>query len=147
MKPHPLQGIPSISVLLHWINSIIFYVQKKMTLSKGKKNQKERILLPQFSLWHVFVSRQTVGKIHQPIFRRGWRSTMSSLFALRRWIRDKSEHEEMRPRLENEIEDIKFRLNRGSDLGRFDQFWDDDLLSFFDVSIIMKITINIIPSN
>ena len=53
----------------------------------------------------------------------------------------------MRPRLENEIEDIKFRLNRGSDLGRFDQFWDDDLLSFFDVSIIMKITINIIPSN
>ena len=29
-------------------------------------------------------------------------------------------------RMEKEIEDTKFRLNRGSKLGRFDQFWDDD---------------------
>ena len=27
-----------------------------------------------------------------------------------------------------EVEDAKFRLKRGSDLGRFDQFWDDDTL-------------------
>ena len=31
-------------------------------------------------------------------------------------------------RIENEIEDTKFRLKRGSELGRFDQFWDDDAL-------------------
>ena len=35
---------------------------------------------------------------------------------------------EMRLRIEKEIEDIEFRLKRGSDLGRFDQFWDDDTL-------------------
>ena len=29
-------------------------------------------------------------------------------------------------RMEKEIEDTKFRLKRGSKLGRFDQFWDDD---------------------
>ena len=33
-----------------------------------------------------------------------------------------------RLRLENEIEDIEFRLKRGSDSGQFDQFWDDDVL-------------------
>ena len=31
-------------------------------------------------------------------------------------------------RMQIEIEDAEFRLNRGSDLGRFDQFWDDNLL-------------------
>ncbi|KAF8805288.1 hypothetical protein BYT27DRAFT_7193008, partial [Phlegmacium glaucopus] len=31
-------------------------------------------------------------------------------------------------RMENEIEDTEFRLKRGSELGRFDQFWDDDTL-------------------
>ena len=30
--------------------------------------------------------------------------------------------------IENEIEDTEFRLERGFDLGRFDQFWDDDSL-------------------
>ena len=34
----------------------------------------------------------------------------------------------MRLRITNEIEDIEFRLKRGSDLGGFDQFWDDDNL-------------------
>ena len=33
--------------------------------------------------------------------------------------------EEIRRRMEKEIEDTEFRLKRGSDLGRFDQFWDD----------------------
>ena len=49
-----------------------------------------------------------------------------SLSGLRSQIRDKGE--EIRLRMENEIEDTEFRLKRGSDLGRFDQFWDDDLL-------------------
>ena len=35
---------------------------------------------------------------------------------------------EIRQRMENEMEDIEFRLQRGSELGRFDQFWDDDAL-------------------
>ena len=38
------------------------------------------------------------------------------------------ENEEMRLRMEKEIEDTELRLKRGSDLGRFDQFWDDDTL-------------------
>ena len=37
-------------------------------------------------------------------------------------------NEEIRLRMENEIEDTEFRLRRGSDLGRFDQFWDGDTL-------------------
>ena len=37
-------------------------------------------------------------------------------------------NEEIRRRMEKEIEDTEFRLKRGSDLGRFDQFWDDDTL-------------------
>ena len=40
---------------------------------------------------------------------------------LRRRIRDKG-------RMQIEIEDAEFRLKRGSELGRFDQFWDDDFL-------------------
>ena len=47
-----------------------------------------------------------------------------SLSKLKREIGD--EDEEMRLRLEKEIDDIEFRLKRGSDLGQFDQFWDDD---------------------
>ena len=39
---------------------------------------------------------------------------------LRRWIRDKD-------RMQIEIEDAEFRLKRGSELGRFDQFWDNVL--------------------
>ena len=35
---------------------------------------------------------------------------------------------ENRLRMEKEIDDIEFRLIRGSHLGRFDQFWDDDTL-------------------
>ena len=36
--------------------------------------------------------------------------------------------DETRRRMEKEIEDTKFRLKRGSDLDRFDQFWDYDTL-------------------
>ena len=51
-----------------------------------------------------------------------------SISDLRRQLKD--EDEEIRLRMENEIEDTEFRLKRGSDLGRFDQFWDDDGLLF-----------------
>ena len=36
--------------------------------------------------------------------------------------------EGIRLRMEREIEDTEFRLKRGYELGRFDQFWDDDTL-------------------
>ena len=49
-----------------------------------------------------------------------------SLSILRRQIEYKSE--EFRIRMEREMEDVEFRLKRGSDLGRFDQFWDDHTL-------------------
>ena len=49
---------------------------------------------------------------------------ISSLSDLRTWIGD----DDIRLRMEDEIEDTEFRLKRGSDLGRFDQFWDDNLL-------------------
>ena len=52
---------------------------------------------------------------------------MLSLLELREEIGD-HEDEEIRLRRENEILDTEFRLKRGSDLGRFDQFWDDDRL-------------------
>ena len=42
---------------------------------------------------------------------------------LRREIKDKAK--ESSDRIQIEIEDAEFRLKRGSDLGRFDQFWDD----------------------
>ena len=53
-----------------------------------------------------------------------------SLCNLRREIGDGDGdgEREMHLRMENEMEDIEFRLKRGSDSGRFDQFWDDDLL-------------------
>ena len=39
---------------------------------------------------------------------------------------DRPDHHEIRLRIENEMEDIKFRLKCGFESGRFDQFWDDD---------------------
>ena len=44
------------------------------------------------------------------------------------WLEQDYRMDEICPRLENEIEDIDFRLKRGSELGRFDQFWDDYIL-------------------
>ena len=51
---------------------------------------------------------------------------ISLLSKLRRSIGDKDE--DMRLRIEKEIEDTEFRLKRGSDLRRFDQFWDCNTL-------------------
>jgi hypothetical protein len=45
-----------------------------------------------------------------------------------RWQKSGENDDEIRLRMKNEIEDTEFRLKRGSDLGRFDQFWDDDNL-------------------
>ena len=52
-----------------------------------------------------------------------------SLSDLRRSIGDEDD-DEMGLRLEKEIEDIEFRLKRGSDMGRFDQFWNGDSLFY-----------------
>ena len=49
-----------------------------------------------------------------------------SISQMREWI--EYQNDEIRLRMENEIDDTEFRLKRGSDLGRFDQFWDDDNL-------------------
>ena len=65
--------------------------------------------------------------------RKEWASCISQFFEgvenphlitlpeFRRQIGDKDS-------MQIEIEDVEFRLKRGSELGRFDQFWDDDLL-------------------
>ena len=63
------------------------------------------------------------------LFERVENPYILSLSELRRLIGAKNIDEEMRLRMEKEIEDTEFRLKRGSDLGRFDQFWDDCLLS------------------
>jgi hypothetical protein len=47
---------------------------------------------------------------------------------LRDWIQYRNDSDGICLRMENEFEDTDFRLKRGSDLGRFDQFWDDDIL-------------------
>ncbi|KAF8799324.1 hypothetical protein BYT27DRAFT_7201846, partial [Phlegmacium glaucopus] len=77
--------------------------------------------------------------------QRGWASLISQFFegvktpnsqalsVLSREMRisrtrDTQSRGEVRLRMEKEIEDVEFRLKRGSELGRFDQFWDDNLL-------------------
>ena len=53
-------------------------------------------------------------------------NSISLLSGLRKDIGQ--ENDEIRLRMENEIEDTEFRLKRGADLGRFDQFWDGSML-------------------
>ena len=62
------------------------------------------------------------------IFEGGYKPGLMSLSKLRKRIGAKDIDEEMYLRMKNEIDDTEFRLKRGSDLGRFDQFWDDDTL-------------------
>ena len=52
---------------------------------------------------------------------------LNSISVLKTEIRQ-VKYDEIRLRMEKELEDTEFRLKRGSDLGRFDQFWDDDSL-------------------
>ena len=56
-----------------------------------------------------------------------------SLSRIKKWMdgefhRRRNENGEIRLRMEKEIEDTEFRLKRGSYMGLFDQFWDDDTL-------------------
>ena len=72
--------------------------------------------------WELSISRFFEG-VEEP--------GLIKLSKLMTWINegiDDDERIEMRLRMENEVEDTKFRLERGSELGRFDQFWDDNLL-------------------
>ena len=70
-----------------------------------------------------FLSIQWAKSISQ-LFEGVEKRDLLSLSNLRTSGGDK----EIRLRLEKEIEDTEFRLKRGSDSGRFDQFWDDDTL-------------------
>jgi hypothetical protein len=64
---------------------------------------------------------KSISQIFEGVEKPG----LISLLELRDWIQHRYDSDEMRLRMENEFEDIEFRLKRGSDLGRFDQFWDD----------------------
>ncbi|KAF8804674.1 hypothetical protein BYT27DRAFT_6694882 [Phlegmacium glaucopus] len=54
---------------------------------------------------------------------------------------------EIHLRMEAEIEDTEFRLKRGSDLGRFDQFWDDNTLFKCRYSRSKWLYLNISPTS
>jgi hypothetical protein len=58
-------------------------------------------------------------------------------------IKFPSQYDEMR--MENEIEDTDIRLKRGSDLGRFDQFWEDEALFSFS-AYILRLTLHHLKS-
>ena len=59
----------------------------------------------------------------------GFEKPHSNLLSeLRKWVEFQNNASEIRLRMEKEIENTEFHLKRGSDLGRFDQFLDDDSL-------------------
>ena len=91
---------------------------KRMTHG-GDMEDKDRILRILGEEWASSINQLFEGVDNPDI---------SLLSKLRRWIGDKDTDEELRLRMEKEIEDTEFRLKCGSDLGRFDQFWDDDVL-------------------
>ena len=77
------------------------------------------------SRWASFVSQLTEGvetPLANPTSLSELREEMDYLNELGRL------GDEARLRMEKEIEDTEFRLKRGSELGRFDQFWDDNAL-------------------
>ena len=93
-----------------------FLCSNKMTLSKEKK-KKERILLPQFSLWHVFVSRQTVGKIHQPTFE-GVEDPLCRRYSL--W----GDGSEIKVNMKRCVHDWKTRSRISNSVWTVDLIWD-----------------------
>ena len=81
-----------------------------------------------FDIIHKDYFLQTLGKqwalsISQ-LFEGVGKPDIMSLSELSNW----SDYDEILLRMEKEVEDTEFRLKRGSDLGRFDQFWDDGAL-------------------
>ena len=62
------------------------------------------------------------------LFCEGVEKPYPLLVFIESWGEINDLNDEIRQRMEKEIEDTKFRLKRGSDLGRFDQFWDDSSL-------------------
>ncbi|KAF8805292.1 hypothetical protein BYT27DRAFT_6672650 [Phlegmacium glaucopus] len=85
--------------------------------------------------WFASHSRQ---KVHnqwashiQQFFEGVEKPNSTSLSELREEIEHFSlitDDDEIQLQMEKGIEDTEFRLKRGSELGRFDQFWDDDTL-------------------
>ena len=71
--------------------------------------------------WASFISQFFMVEDSHSMSLSGFKKWMDSEYCL-------EESDEIRLRMEKEIEDTEFRLKRGSDLGRFDQFWDNDSL-------------------
>ena len=75
-----------------------------------------------------FISERWTSSISQ-LVEEVEKPNSISLSDLRSEIEEKAfDQPEIRPRMEEEIEDTLYRLKRGFDRGRFDQFWDDDTL-------------------
>ena len=73
-----------------------------------------------------FLRKRWISSISQILFEGAENPDPISLSELRGEI--EYSDTEIRLRMKKEIEDTEFRLKLGSDLRRFDQFWDDDIL-------------------
>ena len=130
--------------MLFWKNLKVFLdhigndrVEEKERLTREWKADCWRRLNPQM---HAALKRCTDYGLDLELFGEEWASFISrffegvekphsiSLSKLRRDIVSDSPSDEDCLRVEKEVEDTEFRLNRGFDLGRFDLFWDHDSL-------------------
>ena len=97
------------------LNTQMHAALKRMADVEDMKDEDSQKFLAE--QWAYCISLLFEGVDNQDLF---------SLSKARRDIVEKNKDDEMKeilPRIEQEIEDIEFRLKRGSDLGRFDQFW------------------------
>ena len=115
-------------------------VEEKERLTREWKSDCWRRLSPQL---HAAVRRLAdIGEEDEPeaeFLGKQWASTISQFFeeverpdsislSTGRLKDAPYQTEEISLRMKKEIEDTEFHLKLGSDLGRFDQFWDDDYL-------------------
>ena len=73
------------------------------------------------------LDQQWASSISQ-FFEMDENSPSMSLSRLKEWIGYQRDENEIHLRMRKEIEDTEFRLKRGTSMGQFDQFWDDDTL-------------------
>ena len=124
-----------IKVYLDRIGNDSDRVEEKKRLTREWRADCRRRLNP---LMHAAVKRLSNNRRSEWL-GKCWASSISQLFEgiekpdsislskLKEEIESYS-GAEMRLRMEKEMEDTHFRLKRGCDLGRFDQFWDEDWL-------------------
>ena len=101
------------------LNPMMHAAQKRL------EKDKNPFLKPLGNRWALSISQLLEGvEIPNPTWQSKFWEDTDVLF------RDApvSPDDESPLRMEKEIEDIEFRLKRGYELGRFDQFWDDDTL-------------------